>query len=182
MSRAFTLAEVLITAALSAVLMLAIAQLYIVYGRIITFQQSSIAVALGGSDTIDAVRTAGLQAKNVVAAHTFSGTNYSSGTTTVIFEIPSMNASGAILANTYDYIGIHASGTEAYRLTDAAPGSVRVSGGKRLTKVLESIIFIYDNFSFPSVTSITVDATTSAMVREEVLQTHLRRRIYLRNI
>lgn len=182
MPRAFTLIEVVITVALSAILMLAITQLYVVYGRVILFQKSSIDVALGASGIIDAARAAGLQAKQVVATHTFSGTVYTSGTTTALFELPAINASGAIVPNAYDYIGIYASGTDAYRLVDAAPGSSRLSGKKRLTGVLGALSFIYDNPSFPLVTSIIVNATTSAMVRGEMTQTHLRGHIYLRNL
>ena len=180
--RAFTLVETVIAIALTAILMLAVAQLYVVYGRVILFQKSSIDVALGGSNIIDTARTAGLQAKQVVASHTFSGVSYSSGSATAIFELPAIDASGALIAGAYDYVGIYSSGADAYRLVDAAPGSVRVAGRKRLTGVLEALSFAYDNVDFPSVTNITVDATTSAVVRGEVAQTHLRGHIYLRNL
>lgn len=182
MPRAFSLVETVITVALSAILMLATAQLYIVYGRVIVFQQSSIAVALGGSSIMDVVRSAGMQAKKVVATHIFSGTSYNSGTTVAIFELPAIDVSGAIISNVYDYIGIYATSTRVYRLIDAAPASARVSGEKQLTNVLGALSFTYDNPDFSSVTSITVDATTSDMVRGETIQTHLRRHIYLRNL
>ena len=180
--RAFTLVEVLITTALSVVLMFVIVQLYVVYSRAIIFQQASINVALGGSSIMDAARTAGLQARSVVAAHSFSGINRNSGTTTVIFELPAIDASGVIVPNAYDYIGIYASSSNAYRSIDAAPSSVRVSGEKRLTSVLDSLNFTYDSPSFPSVTNITINATTSSIIRGEVTQTPLRDRIYLRNL
>ncbi len=182
MSRAFTLIEVLVAAALSAVLLLAITRLYVVYNRVVLVQQASIKATLGASGIVDAARVAGMQARQVVAAHTFAGANYSSGTTTAIFELPSIDASGAIVGGAYDYIGIHASGTEAYRFADAAPGSSRASGEKRLTDVLDALSFTYDNPSFPSVTSVTVSATTSAAVRGETTYTHMRERIDLRNI
>lgn len=179
---AFTLIEVLITIALSVILILAIEKLYVVYGRVIISQKSSIEVALGGNNIMDAVRDAGSQARQIVATHAFSGLNYNSSTTTVLFELPSVDASGAIIAGAYDYIGIHASSTVAYRLIDAAPGSSRLSGEKRLTNVLGALSFVYDTQSFPSVTNIIVDATTSAIVRGETIQTHLREHIYLRNL
>ena len=125
---------------------------------------------------------AGLQAEHVAATHVFSGINYSSGTTTALFEIPSIDASGAIIAGSYDYVGIYASSTDAYRITDAAAGSARISGEKKLTSVLEALSFSYDAPSFPSVTSITADATTSARVRDEMAQSHVREHVYLRNI
>ena len=181
-SRGFTFIEVVITVALFLILMLAVTQLYIMYGRVILSQQSSIAVALGGSSIMDATRNASLQAAQIVATHTFSGVEYVSGTTTALFELPAIDASGAIIDNAYDYIGISASSTSAYHIIDAASGSARVSGMKRLTDVLDALSFAYDNPSFPLVTNITVDATTSATVRGETIQTHLRESVYLRNL
>ena len=182
MSRAFTLIEVLVTTALSAILLFVVIQLHIVYGRTIVFKQTSIGVALGGSNIIDAVRMAGSQARSVVATHSFSGVGYTSSTTTVIFELPAIDASGGIIPNAYDYIGIYASSSNAYRSIDAAPGSARISGQKRLTNVLSSLSFTYDSPLFPSVTNITINATTSATIRGDMTQTHLRSRMYLRNI
>lgn len=182
MHRGFTLVEVLITIALFVVLMFGISQLYIVYGRVIALQKSSIGVALGGSSIMDAVNTAASQADHVVATHTFSGTVYNSATTTAIFELPSVDSSGSIVANTYDYTVVYSSGTSAYRMTDAALGSSRISGKKQLTDALGGLSFTYDNAAFPSVGSVIVDATTTAVVRGQTTQTHLREHIYLRNL
>ncbi|MFA6414434.1 MAG: type II secretion system protein [Candidatus Paceibacterota bacterium] len=182
MRRGFTLIEILITTALFLVTMVAMTQLYIAYGRVIELQKSSISVALDGSSIVEAVRTAGLQADHVVAAHTFSGEDYTTGTTTALFELPAVDASGAIIENAYDYIGIYASSTSVYRTIDAAPGSARVSGSKRLTQALDALRFTYDNASIPLVGSVTVDATTSAMLRGETTQVHLHQHIQLRNL
>ena len=182
MSRGFTLIEVVIVIALFVVVMLGVVQLYLVFGRIITQQSSLIDIALDSGAIIDVARTAGLQATHVVASHTFSGASYNSGTTTVIFELPSINSSGAIIPSTFDYVGIYASSTQVYRVVDAAGGSSRVSGTKVLTDVLGTLSFTYDSASFSAVASVTVDATTSAVVQGEIAQTHLRGHIYLRNL
>ncbi|MDP1689993.1 MAG: hypothetical protein Q8L52_02205 [bacterium] len=178
----FTFIETVITIALFIVLVLGVSQLYIVFGRVINQQSSTIGVTLGGSAIMDAVRTAGLQAGHVVAMHTFSGVNHISGSTTALFELPSIDGSGAIIVNTYDYIGIYATGTSAYRVIDGAAGSSRVSGKKLLTNALDALNFTYDAPSFPSVTNFIVDATTSAVTQGQTAQTHLREHIYLRNL
>lgn len=182
MSRAFTLIEVVITVALFAIVMLGTAQLYVMYGRIITSQKSTITAALGGSSIIDATQEGARQADQVVATHIFSGVSYNSGTTTAIFELPSYDASGTIIANTYDYIGISASSTSVFRLVDAAVGSSRVSGKKQLSAALEALSFTYDAPTFPLVTSVVVDATTSASVQGQMTRTHRHGHFYLRNI
>lgn len=182
MQKAFTLIEVVVTIALFSILVLGVSELYLAFGRTITQQNATIRVTLGGSALMDAVRSAGLQAGHIVAAHTFSGMSLTSDSTTALFELPAVNASGSIIANTYDYIGIYASGANAYRVTDGAPGSVRLSGRKVLTDALDALSFTYDNSSFPAVTSFTAEATTSAAVRGQTMQTHLREHMYLRNL
>lgn len=181
MSRAFTFVEVLITVALFVILIIGIAQLYLVYGKVVTFQESSIGVALDGDSIVSAVGVAGSQASHVISSHVFFGTSYTSGTTTAIFELPSVDSSGGIL-DTYDYVGIYASSTSVYRTIDAAGGSVRISGQKRLTDSLDALSFTYDNISFPLVTSVTVDATTSVVVRGQTTYMHARGHVYLRNL
>lgn len=178
----YTLMEVVVTTALFAVLALGIEQLYVVYGRIVTLQTASIGVALGGSAIMDAVKSAGQEADHVVAAHAFSGVTYMSGTTTVVFELPSVDASGTVIPNSFDYVAVSATGTSAYRLVDAAAGSARPPGTKLLTSLLASLSFSYDNASFPSVASVTADATTSAVVRGQTTAVHLSERVYLRNL
>jgi prepilin-type N-terminal cleavage/methylation domain-containing protein len=182
MRRGFTLIEVIITTAVFAVLMFAVTQLYVVYGRVMDLQKSSIQVALGSSSIMGAAREAGLQAGHVATAHVFSGVNYTSSTTTVIFELPSIDASGTVIPSTYDYVGIYASGASVYRSIDAAAGSARRSGTKVLTNTLDSLTISYDSDSFPAVASVTVNATTSVMVRGVATQVHLREHIYLRNL
>jgi len=177
MSRGFTLIEVVVTVVLFTALALAVAQLDIFYDRVVLFQKASIEVVAGGNAVVDAVRTAGLQARRVVAAHTFSGVEYGSGATAVVFELPAVDAEGAVLPDTYDYVAVDASGASAFRRTDAAPGSARLSGEKRLTNVLGALGFSYDTPDVPSVRSVTVDATTSAATA----QLHLRGQVRLRN-
>lgn len=182
MKSGFTLIEVAITVALFVVLALGVEQLYVAYSRIVNVQTASIGVALGASAIMDAVKNAGLQADHVVASHAFAGTTYASGTSTVVFELPSVDASGSIIGSTFDYVGIYATGTSAYRVTDAAAGSVRPSGTKLLTSFLSSLSFTYDSSSFPSVASVAADATTSAASRGQTTMVHLSERVHLRNL
>ena len=182
MMRAFTLIETVVVVALSVVLMLAIAQLSLLFGNTIAFQNASIGNLLGANTITDAVRTAGLQADHIVANHAFSGFQRSTGTTTVVFELPSVDASGSIVPNTYDYVGIYASGTEAYRVLDAGSGSARISGTKRLSDALDSLSFTYDSSDVSLATNVLLEATTSAVVKGVTSEMHLYERIYLRNL
>ena len=162
--------------------MLAITQLYVMYGRVIESQQASIEMMLGGSSIMDTARAAGLQAGQVVASHSFSGTTYATGATTVVFELPAVDISGGIVPGAYDYIAVFSSGSNVYRLVDAAAESARISEQTLLTDVLGALSFSYDNPDFPSATRVTVDATTSIRVRGVAAEAHFYEQIYLRNI
>jgi len=182
MFRAFTLIEIIITITLFVILVLGVSQLYIVFGRTVIQQNNRISITLGGSAIMDTLRDTSLQADHVITAHTFSGVDLSSDATTALFELPAVDASGLIIANTYDYVGVYASGTNVYRVIDGALGSSRVSGKKLLTNTLNALNFAYDAQSFPSVASVIVDATTSAIIRGQTIQTHLHEHLYLRNL
>jgi len=180
--RAFTLVEVLITVALSVVLLLAITQLYVVYSRMTSLETASIGVSLSASSIMDTVHSAGLEALHIIPTHTFSGTFLETSATTSIFELQSIDASGSLIEGSYDYIGVYATGTNVYRVIDAAPGSSRLSGVKLLTSRLEGLTFAYDNADPMSATSFTVDATTSAAVHGKTTLAHLREHIHMRNL
>ncbi len=182
MYRAFTLIETVIIVGLTAILMSAAAYLYVNFSTTYRFLDISLGVTGGAASIIEEAREAGMQASHFVASHDFSGTTYTSGTTTAIFELPSINASGVVVSGSFDYIGIHASGTEAFRFVDADAASSRDSGTKRLTDVLAALSFTYDDPSIVSATSVVVDATTTDTAYGETTESHVRSHIYLRNI
>jgi len=182
MRRAFTLIEVIVVIAISAVITLATVQFYIVYGRVIISQKSAIEVALGGSNIIDAVRSAGLPASHIVASHVFAGTTYNTGATTAIFEIPAADNAGAVILGAYDYVCIYALGSIVYRLTDASLGSARTSGQNQLTNVLGELRFTYDAADYTLAKSVVVSATTSLITRGEPTQAYFHEHVFLRNI
>lgn len=178
----FTLVEVVVTAGLFALLLGAVTQIYLVDTRAFSLERARIDVGLGAADVLDAFRSAALQADHVVATHSFSSVFYASSATTTIFELPAVDASGAVVSGSYDYIGIYATGTSAYRVTEGASGSARASGTKLLTDALAALSIAYDSSSFPAVTSVVVNATTSEAGSRGTVETHLLEHIYLRNL
>ena len=93
-----------------------------------------------------------------------------------------MNASGDIIANTYDYIGFYLSGTDLYRAIDANVASARVSGTKKVALLVNSLAFTYDNADLTKTTSVSVDLVTQITAKQGTITTHLHEKFYLRNI
>ena len=181
MKQGFTLLEVLLSTFLFALILIALFDMFLGYKKIFDIQQAFVGVTGNARDLVGAVAKSARGADSIVSSHLFSGVTYASGTTTVVFELPSINSSGDIIPSTYDYVTVYALGSNVYQLTETGVGSARSAGSKQLTNVLQSIIFTYDSSIFANVKQVTVEITTATTTRLRAAQQHLREQIYLRN-
>lgn len=182
-SGGFTLTETLVVVAVSAILGGAVAGIWIGYNSFFTLQQTTVAVAGSASRIISVAEAAMLQATSVVTSHTFvaSGTTLTTGTSTLVLQLPSVNSSGNVISNTYDYIAIYASSTNAYEQVDAAAGSTRASGTINLSNTLSSLTFTYYATPVTGATSTLIDVQTATTLLHGSASDHLRQTLYLRN-
>lgn len=177
----FTLIETFIVIAISVVALAALSNLFIIFNNTYGYQQAFVASAGSASSAMNAIEAATLPADQVITSHNFSGTTYSSGATTLVLELPSVNSSGNIVAGVRDYIAFYTSSTNLYRLTQAGAGSQRASELKLLSTTLSSLLFTYDNADFTKVTNVATDIVTQAQFKQQAVQSHLNEQVYLRN-
>lgn len=182
MMRAFTLIETVIIIAITAMMMLALAALFINFNSFYVYQQTFTATVKSAGGAINAISDASLPADQVLASHVFSIGTISSGATSFALELPSIDSSGNILAGKHDYIGFYLTGTDLYRRTEADASSVRTSGTKKVATLVSSLSFTYDNTDFTKVTSVTTDIIAQLNTKKGLVQTHLNEQFYLRNI
>ena len=180
-SRGFSVPEMVVIIFLSSVVFLGISQIYITYNSSYLYQNASINASLSAASFVNETADMALQASNIVASRTVSGTLYTTGSTTVILEIPSIDNDGDIITSTYDYAILFGSTTEAYRIMDAAASSARLDGTKMFSEVVSNLTFTYDNASPTVATALTVDITNQTAVKQQVVSTHLKQTVYLRN-
>ncbi|KKW22811.1 MAG: hypothetical protein UY67_C0035G0016 [Candidatus Kaiserbacteria bacterium GW2011_GWA2_52_12] len=173
--------EVLTVVFIFSLIMLAIFTLYINYQNLLGTQEALIDTAGSASASITDIQNSVLQADHVVASYSFSGTDHTSTTTSLVLELPSRTSDGDIVAGSYDYIAYYASSTTLYRTVEAAVGSSRQSGTRSFSHTLNMLAFTYDSSSFASVSKITVDITTEKVVKQKSTTAHLNQDIYLRN-
>lgn len=178
----FTLVETVIVIALTAVMMLALTNLYINFNTLYVFQQTLIATAQSAGSAMNAVHAAILPANQVPASHTFASGTLSSDADTIVLELPTVNTSGAIIAGTYDHIAFYLTGTDLYQLIEANAASARVSGTKKVASLVESLTFTYDDPDFTKVKSVETDILVRLTPQSGPVETHLREKFYLRNI
>lgn len=181
MNRAFTLIETIIIIAVTVVIMLALANLYINFNSLYVYQQTFVATTNAATGAMSALDAAVLPADQVLASHSFSGVAVSSGTNALVLELPSINASGDIVTNAHDYIGFYLTGTDLYRSIDANAASARTSSTKRVAALVDSITFSYDTADVTQAASVSATTTTKLITKKGPVQTTLHGQFYLRN-
>jgi type II secretory pathway pseudopilin PulG len=181
-SRGFTIAETLVVIGVVALMSIALIGAFAGYSGIVRSQQTEIGVVGSAKAVLSAVDRALLQSSRVLSSHNFSGTTYSSGTSTLVLEMPALDASGNTIPGTYDYVAFYASSTSAYHIVAPGSGSVRLAGTKRLSETLYSLSFTYSNPDFSLATSVDTDVQTRATINGRVVSAHLAQRTYLRNL
>jgi hypothetical protein len=182
MKRAFTLIESLIVVAISVSVMITIALLIYSFNKTSGYGQMFAQSSGSASAILREVESLAFPADAVLATHTFAGATYTSTSTSLVLEIPSINGSGNVIANIYDYAVFYVVGTTtAYRLLEAHPFSHRTSGTKQLSSTVNALTFSYNDADFTKVSTVTVDIQTQALVREDIVSDHRREQIRLRN-
>jgi prepilin-type N-terminal cleavage/methylation domain-containing protein len=175
--RGFTLVEMLITLALSVLLIGALIGLYRGYFDLFNAQQGLGTLGTTSGDALSEIEQLTRQASRVLASKTISGTTYTSGSDTLVLELPSVDAGGSAISGTFDYVAFYVSGADLYRRIDADAASARTDGAKKLGGALSSLAFEYDAASPADASEVSVDivfasqnghANTSFRVQEEL--------------
>ena len=181
MKNGFSLIETLILLAVSVAALIALVNVFFIFNSLYGYEQAFLKTAGSAGTAMNALQSSILQADAVLASSTFSGTTYTSTTTSIVLELPAIDASGNLILGAKDRVAFFASSTKLYRLTAAAGGSARVSGTTTLTSALQSISFTYSASDVAQSASTTVDLQTRLTYKQQVLSAHLREQWYLRN-
>jgi prepilin-type N-terminal cleavage/methylation domain-containing protein len=180
-SRGFTLMETVIVIFIVSIVMMGISALFINFNNSYAIQNGMINNAYSASQFLNETGKLALQARSIVGTRSFAGISYTTSSSTLILEIPSVANSGDIVANTYDYALIKLSSSTVHRTLEANASSARVSGTKQLSDAVTSLAFTYNNATPSQASRITIDITTQTTVKQKVTQTHLTQQVYLRN-
>lgn len=180
-ARAFTLIETIIVIAFSVIMALALGLLTFNFTNMLRYDQTASRSSDSASALMREITALVLPADAVVASHTFSGKTYTSSSTVLVLEIPSIDSSGGTIANTFDYAVVYASSTDAYRILAAHASSKRVSGTKKLSSTIHSLTFSFNTTDLTKVSTTTVDIQTEASAKQNVLSDHRSELLRLRN-
>lgn len=179
--RAFTLVETVIVVSLLALMMVAIGLVIFMLNKTSSYNSAESQSSGSASAVLRDMESLIVQADAVVQTHTFSGTSYVSSATTTIVEIPSIDTSGAIIANSYDYAVFYLATTSVYRILAPAALSSRSSEMEVLSTTVSTFSLTYNDPDFTKVFKVTVDLQTSSRVKQYTLTDHRREQLILRN-
>ena len=180
--RGFTLLETIVVIFIFSTIMFAINQLFISIYNSYHVQNAIINNSYTAASFLNETEELSLQADAIVASKVVSGTTYTTSSSTLILELPSINSSGDIISSTYDYAVITLSpSTTVSRILSANASSARISGTKKLSDLVNSITFSYDSATPSLSKKISIDIVTQTQVKQEIVQAHLTQQVYLRN-
>lgn len=178
----FTLVETVIVLGLLAIVMLGILFIFGGFNNVYNQQQAFINTSRSGSLAVNEVQNYVFQADLVVSSKIISGTTYTTNSTTLVLELPSINSTGDIITGKFDYVVFYLNGTSLYRLASPDAASSRTSGTRLLSNVVSSLSFTYDNSNLALATKIDMDLRTQAVGGGQTVTNRLRQQMYLRNV
>ena len=179
--RGFTLLEIVVIVAISAVMCIVLVDLYRAYARMYGYQKGAADTAGSAATVANELQEWVLQASRILTSTTYSGATYTTGTNTLVLEVPSIDASGNMLTNTYDSVIFYSSGTHLYRVLSPNAASVRTASTKTLSTKLASLSLAYNDASVTSATQIIADIRMQSTEGRGTSQYQLTQKVYLRN-
>ncbi|HTM68968.1 MAG TPA: prepilin-type N-terminal cleavage/methylation domain-containing protein [Candidatus Binatia bacterium] len=163
----FTLIEMMVSLAVMTVMLIIVTQIFIADYDIVQRQIARTDVDTGTSLAVRTISQLARGAIAVLGTQTVNGTSYTSSSSVLVLKMPSVSSSGAVLANTYDYVAFARDGsdpTKLYADVQAASGSVRISLRRLLSPDVSLLTFRYNASDITKATRVEtylVDVATS---------------------
>lgn len=181
MTRGYTLVELVIVIGVFVMMLSALVVLYLRFGTTFAQQSASIEVSHSASSILNAFGQLSTQASGIPASYTINGTTYTTGSTTLVVQLPSISASGNVISGSYDYGVLTWSGTACDEVVSPSASSARTPVSKRLSTVVQNLTFTYNAADVTQATRVNADLTTGTTVRGQAFTTHLTAVGYPRN-
>jgi Tfp pilus assembly protein PilW len=181
-TRGASLLEISVSIGIASMVFAIVGAIFIAQGRYFAIEDAIAQTQYNAFQVIDTAGLYVLSASSVLGSRTINGTDYTTGTSTLVVRLPSLDASGAILASTYDYIAIGVSATDPTRFVvdiDADANSVRRDATRLPAALVDKLIFRYNAVDPTAATAIELYVRTRKDARGQVILTPLGKTYYL---
>lgn len=181
-ARGVTTLELAVSLAVASVIFTILGAIFIAQGRYFAIEDAIAETQYDAFQILDTVGLYALSASSVLSSATVNGTVYSTGTSTVVLALPSIDADGAVLVNTYDYVALGVSAADPTKFVldiDAGTNSQRVSATRYPASLVDKLIFRYNAVDPTAATAIELYVRTKDVARGQTVRTPLGKIYYL---
>jgi hypothetical protein len=180
--RGVTLLELAVSVAVGSVIFFILGAIFLAQGQYFAIEDAIAETQVQAFQAADAVGLYTSSARRVVASRTVNGTAYASGDALVILELPSIDASGNVLANVYDYVAVGRDPNAAVLFIvdiERGTGSARQNGKFVRASLVDKVIFRYNTVDITAATALDLYVRTSKNARGRTILTPLGKLYYL---
>lgn len=146
--KGFTLLELVITLSIAAVAGVLLIQLLVQNNGLFFQQQATVSQGLNLNNAVSQISNDIRSSNGVVSGYPIISPTILSSQSSLVISIPSIDPSGNVISNTYDYIVVGQDGQNSSLLREwlySDPASSRTSKNRVLVKDLSLIRFYYMN-------------------------------------
>lgn len=150
-NKGFTLIEVLVATAITTIAGSLLFVIMVNSLGLYSHQSSKVQTSLDINDALSYIRAGIKQASSIAVSYTDGGTTYTTGASQLVFKVASIDSSGSIVSDTYDFFVVFANNQVLRFKVFPGPGSARGSVDRVLSASLNSLTFQYLNNANPPV-------------------------------
>lgn len=176
-----TIVELLIALAIFSILMLFLAGSFANYYDSFRYLEATTSISQSTALFINAVGNSVRQASEIISSRTFSGNSYTTDDTTLILEIPSIDASANVITGTYDYMVFYLVDGHIYWITEADAASSRNSSFQQISENISNLVLTYDSQDLSTATKVNISITAEKIYKDKLFESSLNQQVYLRN-
>lgn len=179
-----SLMEAIVVVGVMTIIMFIVTQIFIINYDLFLKQSKRTDNETGA---VTAARTVSQMARGAVSveqSHGFDGDLVVSSSTALVLKLPSIDGSGNIVPNTYDYVGFYRDATETnkmFAIIDADDASVRVDSDRLITNYNQMLDFRYNNPTITEASRISIYILNQQIQKDIELNTRGWTSIFLRN-
>lgn len=164
MTRGFTLLEVSVVMALLALIGLFLGQTYLDFSQFFGRENLQVDLNLANQNTLQDVSASVKESAAVLASAVLDSITYTSATTTLVLNLPTINTQGQIVSGSYDTLAYYldpANQKKLVKRVQAAAGSRRQTQTKTLDSFVSFLEFQYNATSTADAAAIIMTLTSS---------------------
>jgi len=183
-NRGLTLIELIIYIAISTLVLTILFELFIQQTRLGNRRASQTDIERSAVTGIEIVKSAIQSANTVVSSHSFDGVAFSSSSSTLILELPSVDSSGDIVSGSSDFMVFFQDQNNQSLLkmtTVAGVGSARPSHTRVIANFVDTVQFSYNKGNIVLADTINVSLNTKTVIGTETLYKTTEAKIKIRN-